>query len=56
LTIEQYAWAGAWGSLLEIKMCILADNTPTLERMAHARLEEAETAIVKHFAMQLKDG
>lgn len=52
-----YANACGWGCLLELKMRILADNTPSLKHLAHAtKLEDIETAIATAFSARLKAG
>jgi hypothetical protein len=52
-----FANACAWGCLLELKMRLLADNTPSMKGLAHApRLEDIETAIATTFAARLKPG
>lgn len=52
-----YGEACGWASMLELKMRILADNTPALREWAHANsLQDVETAIVKEFAARLQSG
>ena len=52
-----YATACAWGSLLELKTRMLADNTPALKHLAHAnKLEDVEAAIITTFAAKLRQG
>jgi hypothetical protein len=54
---DQYAHACAWGSVLELRMRVLADNTPSMKHLAHAqKLEDIETAIANHFATELRAG
>jgi hypothetical protein len=52
-----YGAACAWASVLELKIRMLADNTPSLKTLAHAsKLEDIETAIVTTFAASLLPG
>ncbi len=54
---QAYGAACAWGSLLELKTRMLADNTPALKHLAHAnKLEDVESAIAAAFASQLQPG
>lgn len=54
--LEQYKFAAGEGAVVELKLRLLADKEPSLQRFAHApRLEDIEKVVEKHFANALTD-
>lgn len=48
--VEQYKAAAAEGAIVELKLRLLADKIPELQKYAHAqRLEDIETEVAQHF-------
>lgn len=57
MVLSQYKEAAAEGAVLELKLRMLCEAVPPLRALAHAgRLEDAENAVVAHFAAQLREG
>jgi hypothetical protein len=53
---RQYKEAAAGGALIELRLRLLADKIPELQKLAHdVRLEDVETLIVQHFATALSE-
>jgi hypothetical protein len=54
--VQQYKEAAAGGAIVELKLRLLADKVPELQKLAHAvKLEDVETLIVQHFATALTE-
>ncbi|MFZ0209655.1 MAG: hypothetical protein WAL59_26695 [Roseiarcus sp.] len=48
---QQYKDAAGGGAIIELRLRLLADKVPELQKLAHdVRLEEIVTVIVRHFA------
>jgi hypothetical protein len=53
---QQYKAAAAEGALYELRLRLLADKVPELQKLAHAqRLEDVETLIVSRFSSVLSE-
>lgn len=54
--LEQFKLASGEGAVVELKLRLLADKIPTLQRFAHAqKLEDIEKEIVQHFGDALSE-
>lgn len=54
--LEQFKVAAAEGAMVELKLRLLADKLPSLQRLAHAQqLEDIEKEMAIHFAKTLSE-
>jgi hypothetical protein len=54
--LEQYKAAAAEGAIVELKMRLLADKIPALQKYAHEKnLSNVEAEVTKHFRTSLTD-
>lgn len=57
MILPQYKLAAAEGAVLELKLRMLCEAVLPLQSFAHAnRLEDAENAVIAHFAAELQEG
>jgi len=53
---DQYRTAAAEGAIVELKLRLLVDKLPALQKYAHQqKLEDIEEAVAKHFGAALSD-
>lgn len=54
--VEQYKAAAAEGAIVELKLRLLADKIPALQKYAHAqKLEDIETEVARYFGTSVSD-
>lgn len=54
--LEQYKFASGEGAVVELKLRLLADKIPSLQKFAHVqRLEDIENEIAQYFGKTLSD-